>query len=104
MADNTDLQNLLQKIHSGEFESMINSIQKTLELVYIPESVPTSNLCFREAKEVCDEYKAHFSSLDFAYYLVGIDFEKRVRNDFNSVIPKSTEKFWQKIRIGIKKV
>lgn len=79
---------------------MINSIQKNLDLVYLPDNNPTANLCFRETEEVRDEYRTHFYNLDLAYYLIGIKFELRFKKDFNAAIPKSTEMFWQSIRIG----
>ena len=103
MTDISEFQNLLQKIHTGEFPEQINSIQKNLELVYIPENTHTPNLCFREAEDVRDEYKTHFSSLDLAYFLVGIDF-KGGNNGEKEVFPKSTEEFWSFVKKGIEKV
>lgn len=103
MTDISVFQNLLQKIHAGEFQDQINSMQKNLELYYIPENIHTPNLCFREAEEVRDEYKTYFSSLDLAYFLVGIDF-KQGNNGEKEVIPKSTEEFWRFVKKGIEKV
>ncbi|AFL84577.1 hypothetical protein Belba_2003 [Belliella baltica DSM 15883] len=100
MANTSELQNLLQKIQAGEFQDMTNSIQKELNLTYLPDNNPTANLCLREVAEIRDEYRTHFSSLDLAFYLVGIDFEEKIKSDFNSAIPKSTEMFWENIRIG----
>lgn len=104
MTGPSELQKVLQKIQAGKFQEMINSIQQKLDLVYLPDNKPTGNLCLRESEEVRDEYRTHFSSLDLAYYLVGIDFEERFKNNSNAANPKSTEMFWLGVSIGFGKV
>lgn len=91
---------LLQKINKGYFKEWIERIQQNLGLTYIQQKNSNPNLCFKQGDEVRDEYKTHFNSVDFAFFLLAIEMKMEDTHNYAITIPKTTREFWDLVNLG----
>jgi hypothetical protein len=95
-----EMSTLLQKIHEGCFMGWIEQVQQNLGLTFLKQMDTDFNLCLQHAEEVSDEYKTHFSFIDFAHYLIGVgcSLEDILKQKPN--LPTTPGEFWKLVNLG----